>query len=101
MKNLFQLMDRLYSQIQWFDSLKTTLYDAFDTHPHKSDIETATHKLFTAISDNKIKLYGIQFNPKNRDTLEYIQIISLTPLKLFVPNYSKNDSILFYFVLNY
>ena len=59
---------------QWFDSLKTTLYDVFDTHPHKSDIETATHKLFTAISDNKIKLYGIQFNPKNRDTLEYIQI---------------------------
>ena len=59
---------------KWFNSLKTTLYYAFDALSHKTEIETATHKLFAAISDNKIKMYGIQFNPKNRNKLEYVQI---------------------------
>lgn len=58
----------------WFETLKTTLHYNYDKYGHETEIETATHKLFTAISDNKIKLYGIQFNPKNKDKLEYIQI---------------------------
>ncbi|MBR2923359.1 MAG: hypothetical protein IKL37_02690 [Alphaproteobacteria bacterium] len=61
---------------KWFNSLKTTLHYNYDKYGHETDIETATHKLFTVISDNKIKLYGIQFNSKNRDKLEYIQIPS-------------------------
>lgn len=67
--------------MDFFDKNTTSLFFVLEQIKNRELIETATHKMFTAISDKKIKLYGLTLHTEpGGKTLDY-DIIDPTLLK--------------------